>query len=72
MCQLTRDHMSKCDETKYLSNNGSVKNNTYHHKILVLFANNIELIKTCLGLVSPPHFVYDFSRKMFLMLHAIN
>ena len=24
------------------------------------------------GLVSPPHFVYDFSRKMFLMLHSIN
>ena len=23
------------------------------------------------GLVSPPHFVYDFSRKMFLMLHSI-
>ena len=22
-----------------------------------------------LGLVSPQHFVYDFSRKMFLMLH---
>ena len=25
-----------------------------------------------LGLVSPPHFVYDFSRKIFLMLHSIN
>ena len=25
--QLTRDHMWKCDETKYLSNSGSVKNN---------------------------------------------
>ena len=25
-----------------------------------------------LRLVSPPHFVYDFSRKMFLMLHYIN
>ena len=24
-----------------------------------------------LGLISPPHFVYDFSRKMFLMLHSI-
>ena len=24
------------------------------------------------GLVFPPHFVYDFSRKMFLMLHSIN
>ena len=25
-----------------------------------------------LGIGSPPHFVYDFSRKMFLMLHFIN
>ena len=25
-----------------------------------------------LELVSPPHFMYDFSRKMFLMLHSIN
>ena len=25
-----------------------------------------------LGLVSPPHFVYGFSRKMFLMLYSIN
>ena len=25
-----------------------------------------------LGLVSPPHFVYDFSRTMFLMLHSFN
>ena len=24
------------------------------------------------GLVSQPHFIYDFSRKMFLMLHSIN
>ena len=25
-----------------------------------------------LGLFSPPHFVLDFSRKMFLMLFSIN
>ena len=25
-----------------------------------------------LGLVSPPHFAYDFSRKILLMLHSIN
>ena len=24
------------------------------------------------GLVSPPYFVYDFSRKMILLLHCIN
>ena len=25
-----------------------------------------------LEIVSPPHFVYDFSRKIFLMLYSIN
>ena len=25
-----------------------------------------------LGIVSPAHFVYDFLRKMFLMLYSIN
>ena len=30
------------------------------------------LLEKGLGIVSPPHFVYDFSRKMFLMLHFIN
>ena len=25
-----------------------------------------------LGLVSPPHYAYDFSEETFLMLHSIN
>ena len=25
-----------------------------------------------LGKVSPPHFVYDFSREMFFMLYSLN
>ena len=29
-------------------------------------------LEKSLGLVSPPHFAYDFSRKMFLMLHSIH
>ena len=33
---------------------------------------NFNFSEKGLGLVSPPHFVYDFSRKMFLMLHSIN
>ena len=33
---------------------------------------NFDFSEKGLGLVSPPHFVYDFSRKMFLMLHSIN
>ena len=33
---------------------------------------NFNFSEKRLGLVSSPHFVYDFSRKMFLMLHAIN
>ena len=27
MSQLTRDHLWKCDKSKYLPNNGSVENN---------------------------------------------
>ena len=33
---------------------------------------NFNFSEKGLGLVSPPHFVYDFSGKMFLMLHSIN
>ena len=33
---------------------------------------NFNFSEKGLGLVSPPHFVYDFSRKMFLMLHTTN
>ena len=33
---------------------------------------NFNASENGLGLVSPPHFVYDFSRKMFLMLNSIN
>ena len=33
---------------------------------------NFNFSEKGLGLVSPPHFMYDFSRKMFLMLHSIN
>ena len=33
---------------------------------------NFNFSEKSLGLVSPPHFVYDFSRKLFLMLHSIN
>ena len=32
----------------------------------------IDFLEKGLGIVSLPHFVYDFSRKMFLMLHSIN
>ena len=32
---------------------------------------NFNIPEKGMGLVSPPHFVYDFSRKMFLMLHSI-
>ena len=28
--------------------------------------------KKGMGIVSPPHFVYDLARKMFLMLYSIN
>ena len=33
---------------------------------------NIYLLDKDLGVVSTPHFVYDFSTKLFLMLRSIN
>ena len=33
---------------------------------------NFDFSERGLGIVSPSHFVYDFSRKIFLMLHSIN
>ena len=33
---------------------------------------NFDFLNKGLGIVSPAHFVYDFSRKMFLMLCSIN
>ena len=33
---------------------------------------NFDFLEKGLGIVSPPHFVYDFSTKMFLMLYSIN
>ena len=33
---------------------------------------NYNFSEKSLGLVSPAHFVYDFSRKLFLVLHSIN
>ena len=32
---------------------------------------NFDLLEKCPGIVSPLHFVHDFSRKMFLMLYSI-
>ena len=33
---------------------------------------NFDFLEKGLELVSPPHFVYDCSTKMFLMLYSIN
>ena len=32
----------------------------------------IDFLKKDLCIVSPPHFAYDFPRKMFLKLYSIN
>ena len=32
---------------------------------------NFDFLEKGLGIVSPPYFVYDFPRKMLLMLHSI-
>ena len=33
---------------------------------------NFEFLGKVQGVVYPPHFVYDFSRKMFLMGQSVN
>ena len=33
---------------------------------------NFDFLDKGLGIVSPAHFMYDFSTKMFLMLYSIN
>ena len=33
---------------------------------------NFDFLEKGQGIVSPQHFVYDFSRKMFLVLDSIN
>ena len=33
---------------------------------------NFDFFEKGLGIVAPPYFVYDFSRKIFLMLYSIN
>ena len=33
---------------------------------------NFDFLDKGLGIISPPHFGYDFSTKMFLMLYSIN
>ena len=33
---------------------------------------NFDFLGKGLGIVSPAHFVYNFSKKMFLMLYSIN
>ena len=32
---------------------------------------NFDILEKGLGIVSPPHIVYDFPRKVFLMLYSI-
>ena len=33
---------------------------------------NFDILEKGPEIISPPHFVYDFSRKIFLMLYSIN
>ena len=33
---------------------------------------NFDFLEEGLGTVSAPHFLYDFPRKVFLLLHSIN
>ena len=50
----------------------TTKTNRIRHQIIDPEIFNFDFLENGLGIVSPPNFVYDFSRKMFLMLWYIN
>ena len=41
-------------------------------KLLTQRYPKFDFLEKRMGVVSPPHFVFDLSRKMFLMLYFIN
>ena len=41
-------------------------------KLYKTFILNFDFLEKDLGIVSPPHFVYNFGTKVFLMLYSIN
>ena len=45
---------------------------TVKRNYLSRYMLNFDFLEKGLGIVSPPHFVYDFSSYMFLMLYSIN
>ena len=58
-------------EKRYTLNMAFNKNRLY--KTIDLKIRTILIfLEKCFRIVSPPHFAYDFSRKMFLMLYSIN
>ena len=50
------------------SKNKQYKTSGYWFRDMLKF----DFLEKSLGIVFPPHLVYDFSRKMFLMLFSIN
>ena len=44
---------------------------TIEHRLMIQ-RSNFDFLDKVLGLVFPPHLVYDFSRRIFLMLYSIN
>ena len=50
----------------------SIKANCINVQAVDPEINNFDFLEKSLGLASPPHFTYVFSRKIFLMLYSIN
>ena len=51
------------------------ENKLYNKTLLKLLSRdmlNFDFLERGLGIASPSHFVYDFLRKMFLMLYSIS
>ena len=61
-------YLSLCLTCWSCRKNGLIRNISLTSKFMISF----NISEKGFGLVSQPHFIYDFSRKMFLMLHSIN
>ena len=70
VCSLVSIYVDRTQlkNNKIINKKNLYKTLDYWFKDMLSFNSS----EKCPGLVSLPHFVYDFSRKLFLLLHSIN
>ena len=79
----TNDFINRIDDTENIPPNSylvtmdvkTLNTNILNSERIAAVKNvydNFDILDESLGIVSPAHFVYDFSTKMFLKLYSIN